>query len=102
MNPHQLAPEAEGIRKKIKEMIPEIAMDQNGDVAKASILSEDKDGNKTYGGLLLTEQISLLTEHMKIGEVFQSQHSKTAIIANQKLGLGVESCSFFETEASYK
>lgn len=77
MNPHQLAREAEDIRKKIKGMIPETAMNQNEDVAaKASILSEDKDGNKTYGGLLLTEQISLLTEHMKIGEVFQSQHTK--------------------------
>lgn len=74
MDTHQLfrelSREAEDIRRKIENMIPETAEGGTGDSSgTVTLLSDDKEGNKRYGGRLLTELIYLLTAEMKIGEV---------------------------------
>lgn len=64
MNPQRLPGVAENIRLDIKKMIPEISDKTVENSAK--ILRTEKNGNKTYGGDLLAEQISLLSEQLPI------------------------------------
>lgn len=69
MDTRELSREAEDIRGKIKNMIPETAEGGTGDGSgTATLLSDDKEGNKRYGGRLLTELIYHLTAEMNIGE----------------------------------
>lgn len=64
MNSEKLPPAAEDIRLKIKAMIPEL-LAQAAD-NRANVLKTEKNGNKTYGGDLLVEQISLLSRQLPI------------------------------------
>lgn len=64
MNPLELPSAAEGIRLKIKAMIPELSSQTVG--TRAELLRAEKNGNKTYGGDLLGEQISLLSRQLPI------------------------------------
>ncbi|CAG7937460.1 unnamed protein product [Penicillium nalgiovense] len=68
MNRHELPDPAEDIRQEIKGMIPETAIlaDQPSK-NQATILKEDKNGTKAYGGDLLAGKISRLTGKMGIG-----------------------------------
>lgn len=64
MEPQKLSPVAEIIRLKIKSMIPELS----GQTAESNavLLQTEENGNKTYGGELLAEQISLLSGQLPI------------------------------------
>jgi hypothetical protein len=66
MNPSKrpLPPLAESIRIKIKSMIPDLS----GEPAEnhAELLKTEANGNKTYGGTLLAEQISLMSGQLPI------------------------------------
>lgn len=64
MNPIPLPPDANVIRLKIKSMIPELSQQNSGNYAK--VLKTEKNGNKTYGGDLLGEQISLISGQLPI------------------------------------
>lgn len=64
MNPQELSPAAEVIRLKIKAMIPELS--SQAVESNAELLKTEENGNKTYGGDLLAEQISLLSGQLPI------------------------------------
>ncbi|KAJ5976633.1 hypothetical protein N7481_010340 [Penicillium waksmanii] len=64
MNPIKLKPVAENIRLKIKTMIPELSQQNPENCAES--LKTEKNGNKTYGGDLLAEQISLISRQLPI------------------------------------
>ncbi|KAI2707451.1 hypothetical protein CBS147333_9341 [Penicillium roqueforti] len=68
MNPSKrpLPPLAESIRIKIKSMIPDLS----GEPAEnhAELLKMEANGNKTYGGTLLAEQISLMSGQLPISD----------------------------------
>lgn len=64
MNPQELSPAAEAIRLRIKEMIPELSHQTVENHAK--LLKAEKNGNNTYVGDLLAEQISLLSTELPI------------------------------------
>lgn len=64
MKPQKLPPAAEVIRLKIKAMIPELLSQEVE--SNAELLKTEENGNKTYGGDLLAEQISLLSGQLPI------------------------------------
>lgn len=64
MNPVKLEPGAEVVRLKIKSMIPELSQQNPQNCAEP--LKTEKNGNKTYGGDLLAEQISLISGQLPI------------------------------------
>ncbi|KAJ5713582.1 uncharacterized protein N7483_010763 [Penicillium malachiteum] len=64
MNPTKPLPSsAEAIRVKIKSMIPEISEETEN---QAELLKTEGNGNKTYGGESLAEQISLISSQLPI------------------------------------
>lgn len=74
MNRHELPRPAEDIRQEIKGMIPETAILADQPSAnQATILEEDENGTKAYGGDLLAGKISRLTGKMGIGIVRTSR-----------------------------
>lgn len=67
MSQQLLPPEAESLRKTIKELIPETATFPNRPADnEAAIFHKNKNGNKAYRGDLLAEKISLLTEDLRL------------------------------------
>lgn len=74
MNPPiPLPTSAEAIRFKIKSMIPDLSTENSEDAENAEnaenhavLLKTEENGNKTYGGPLLMEQISLIAAQLPI------------------------------------
>jgi hypothetical protein len=70
---HDILPgDAENIRNKIKEMIPETASLHQPTEGQASVLEVDKHRTKTYRGKPLMDKISLIKDKMKISGVYIS------------------------------
>lgn len=68
MEHHELLPDAEVIRKQIRQIVFEAnAESSQHNEGNQLTISQDDNGNKTYMGALLTDKISRLTEIMKIG-----------------------------------
>lgn len=67
MNRH-LKPEAEKIRKEIKEMIPETATEDNSNLKKVDCLRSD-DGRVMYVGELLANKVVTLRHYLSLGSV---------------------------------
>ncbi|OJJ79277.1 uncharacterized protein ASPGLDRAFT_52730 [Aspergillus glaucus CBS 516.65] len=65
MNRH-LKPEAEKIRKEIKEMIPETATEDNSNLEKADCLRSD-DGRVMYAGEALANKVVTLRHYLGLG-----------------------------------
>lgn len=65
MNRH-LKPEAEKIRKEIKEMIPETATEDNSNLKKVDCLRSD-DGRVMYVGELLANKVVTLRHYLSLG-----------------------------------
>lgn len=74
MNPPiHLPASAEAIRFKIKSMIPDLSTEHTEDTENAEnaenhavLLKKEENGNKTYGGSLLMEQVSLIAGQLPI------------------------------------
>lgn len=66
MSSEKLTDPAEDIRRKIKGMIPDLS-DQPIE-NRATLLKTEDNGNKTYGGKLLAERISLLSRQLPISD----------------------------------
>lgn len=70
MESQTLSEAAEKVRQGIVDMIPEITTLSNQPAdTLATLLEEDEDGIKSYGGDLLAGQIHQLISEMKIGSV---------------------------------
>lgn len=79
----RLSEQAATICNQIREMIPETAtLPNQPGKDQAELMHEDENGNKIYGGKLLTERAARLKEHMKIDQVsarFISQYFTNGI-----------------------
>ena len=73
MNRH-LKPEAEKIRKEIKEMIPETATEDNSNLEKADCLRSD-DGRVMYAGEALANKVVTLRHYLGLGSVSLSPNT---------------------------
>ena len=99
MNPSKspLPPLAEPIRIKIKSMIPELSGGHAED--HAELLKTEANGNKTYGGTLLAEQISLMSRQLPIPDpevcVSSFEHSVQWRLILTRTGAGVYFTSQF-------
>ncbi|PWY75281.1 hypothetical protein BO94DRAFT_538592 [Aspergillus sclerotioniger CBS 115572] len=68
MESYELPPEAEAIRKDIRQMVSEAdTVSNKQDKSNSITIMEDEMGNKTYLGASLTEEITRLIEIMRIG-----------------------------------
>lgn len=100
MSSGKLSSPAEEIRQKIKGMIPDLS-DQPIE-NRATLLETEDSGNKTYGGALLAEQITLLSKHLPISdpEVCALRIVFNANWTNNLLEMGLAFAIFHSTHDS--
>ena len=63
-----MSPNAEVLRKEIKDMIPESTSHEKPN-PEAELIRQDENKNRVYGGELLESKTSALVQDMNVGEV---------------------------------